>query len=202
MEHANVAPGIMLFTNVWEDSNVVVQSIENVVDSSSMAVRWKRALVGTGLVERSEKSAHRTNSSLVLDSSWAGVENETLSNAGKIGVEIRNKIQECLNQYLNTYPLSLDPLVNEMIVLKYQTGQEYKMHADAGGGNRRVVSVVMYLNDNYTGGNIEFPHFKYDLKPPANSMIFFPSNYIYSHIAHPVQEGTKYAVVTWITEGP
>ena len=86
------------------------------------------------------------------------------------------------------------------IILKYQTGQEYKLHADAGGGNNRVLSLVWYVNDEYEGGEIEFPYFNYKLKPPANSILFFPSNYIYAHIAHPVKEGTKYAVVMWILE--
>jgi predicted 2-oxoglutarate/Fe(II)-dependent dioxygenase YbiX len=31
-------------------------------------------------------------------------------------------------------------------------------------------------------------------------LILFPSNYAYSHIAHPVTSGTKYAMVTWIRD--
>jgi hypothetical protein len=31
-------------------------------------------------------------------------------------------------------------------------------------------------------------------------LILFPSNYAYSHIAHPITNGTKYAMVTWIKD--
>jgi predicted 2-oxoglutarate/Fe(II)-dependent dioxygenase YbiX len=83
-------------------------------------------------------------------------------------------------------------------LLRYQTGQEYKAHFDGGLADNRVVSPILYLNDNYKGGELEFVHYGITIKPKAGSLYLFPSNYPYSHIAHPVTEGTKYAIVTWL----
>jgi predicted 2-oxoglutarate/Fe(II)-dependent dioxygenase YbiX len=54
-----------------------------------------------------------------------------------------------------------------------------------------------YLNEDYEGGEIEFGRFNLKIKPKANQMIMFPSNYIYNHTVHPVVSGTRYAVVAW-----
>lgn len=87
-------------------------------------------------------------------------------------------------------------------LLKYSGGQEYKGHYDGGTEVGRVTSAVCYLNDNYEGGELEFPHFNVKIKPQAGMLILFPSNYAYRHIAHPVTSGTKYAMVTWIHDRP
>lgn len=199
MEQVTVFPGIELFTNVWDNPTELIAELEAISEHPSSAVRWKRALTGSP-EETSTKSQIRTNSNMALNSEWTHTKNESMNKAGEISKKTLEKIKMGQDIYLSSYPVELDPLDPYVIVLRYQTGQEYKMHADAGGGNRRVLSMVMYLNDDYVGGEIEFPHYGVNLKPPANSMIFFPSNYSYAHIAHPVKEGTKYAIVTWVTE--
>jgi predicted 2-oxoglutarate/Fe(II)-dependent dioxygenase YbiX len=54
-----------------------------------------------------------------------------------------------------------------------------------------------YLNDDYEGGEIEFPRFGLQVKPEPNQMIMFPSNYVYNHVVNPVTSGTRYAIVAW-----
>jgi Rps23 Pro-64 3,4-dihydroxylase Tpa1-like proline 4-hydroxylase len=84
-------------------------------------------------------------------------------------------------------------------ILKYEDGSEYREHYDCGPDtNKRVFSMLVYLNDNYEGGEIEFVHFDIKYKPSAGDVLFFPSSYSHSHIAHPVSYGTKYAIVTWL----
>jgi Rps23 Pro-64 3,4-dihydroxylase Tpa1-like proline 4-hydroxylase len=204
MDYTVPAPGIMLFTNVWDDAKKLIEDIEKTTQDPSKVILWKRALVGGSkkdtLRVSGEKSGVRSNSTLYLDSNWANTENEIMKFAGNLCKKIVSKVDENFNVYKNNFYPSSNPVPDQMIILKYQTGQEYKQHADAGGGNNRIVSMVSYINDDYEGGNIEFPYFNYNLKPPANSMIFFPSNYIYAHTAHPVKEGTKYAIVNWMTE--
>jgi 2OG-Fe(II) oxygenase superfamily len=194
-----VAPGIMLFTDVWDNAADVVSQIEAIATHTSGAVSWKRALVHP-TSNTNIKSDVRTNSNLSLDSTWKNTKNEAMNMAGELCDRIVEKVYEGLNEYGKKFYPNVKPVPQYMVVLKYQTGQEYKQHVDAGNNNNRMVSMVMYLNDEYEGGNIEFPFMHFDLKPPANSMIFFPSNYAYAHIAHPVKTGTKYAVVQWIEE--
>ena len=96
-----------------------------------------------------------------------------------------------------------EPLYHEAYnMLKYRTGQEYKSHYDGGTRMGRAVSAICYLNDDYVGGEIEFPLHKIKIKPEAGMLILFPSNYAYQHVAHPIISGTKYALVTWLHDRP
>ena len=81
-------------------------------------------------------------------------------------------------------------------------GQEYKAHADGGTATKRSISPILYLNDDYEGGELEFVNFGLKLKPKPGMLVLFPSNYPYRHIAHPVTDGTKYAIVTWLHDQP
>ena len=200
MEHEILAPGIVLFKDIYPDYKALIEEIELVASSPSKVIRWKRALVGTD-VTGSMRSEHRNNYNLGLNAEWANLENPELASGGHLAAKLVAHMEVCYLEYKKIYSnVNSAEVPIAPIVLKYQTGQEYKMHADAGGGNSRVLSLVWYINDEYTGGELEFPYFDKKIKPPANSMIFFPSNYIYAHIAHPVQTGTKYAGVSWLLE--
>jgi predicted 2-oxoglutarate/Fe(II)-dependent dioxygenase YbiX len=87
-------------------------------------------------------------------------------------------------------------------MLRYSGGQEYKAHKDGDTGSGRAVSAIIYLNDDYEGGHVEFVNFGIKIKPKPGMLLLFPSNYAYTHIAHPVTSGTKYAIVTWIHDRP
>jgi len=83
-------------------------------------------------------------------------------------------------------------------ILKYGKGQQFTNHIDDHPSYHRRVSTVYYLNENYTGGEINFPRFGITFKPKANQMIVFPSTYVYNHSVSPVIEGERYAVVSWM----
>lgn len=86
-------------------------------------------------------------------------------------------------------------------LLRYNVGDYYGEHADCStvdGGRLRVVSAILYLNDDYEGGGLVFPRQDVEVKPDAGSMILFPSFGTHPHEALPVTKGTKYAVVTWL----
>lgn len=104
--------------------------------------------------------------------------------------------------YTQRYGIN-EPLWHEKYnILKYSTGQEYKAHYDGNTQMGRSLSAIVYLNDNYEGGNVEFVNHKVDIKPKPGMLLLFPSNYAYTHIAHPVKSGTKYAIVTWLHDRP
>src|SRR5690606_28368157 len=76
-------------------------------------------------------------------------------------------------------------------LLRYKIGGHYKRHVDSGGFRAdRVVSGLLYVNDNYAGGELEFIKLGLKIKPGAGTIVLFPSNYVYEHVAHAVQEGT------------
>lgn len=104
------------------------------------------------------------------------------------------------NHYMNTlYPFAGENIKSReytIHLLKYGVGGFLPAHQDHGVSSR-VLSSVMYLNDDYEGGEIEFVNSNIKIKPPAGSIIFFPSNYLYVHEVHPITSGFRYSLPHW-----
>lgn len=92
-------------------------------------------------------------------------------------------------------------------ILRYSQGGQYMPHADADNWFaeektwRRVldrdISILLYLNENYDGGEIALPNFGLKMKPKKGMLIAFPSDWRYLHTARPVSSGVRYALVSW-----
>ena len=54
------------------------------------------------------------------------------------------------------------------------------------------ISSVLYLNDNYEGGEINFPNQDICIKPKAGSIVVFPSIPPFVHESKKIISGTKY----------
>lgn len=87
---------------------------------------------------------------------------------------------------------------DHMSILKYEQAGFLSEHIDHGVSSR-TLSVVLYLNDDYTGGEINFPHVSngITIKPEAGSAIFFPSNFVFTHSVNEISEGTRYSLPNW-----
>lgn len=109
-------------------------------------------------------------------------------------------LSACLNDYVPRFNAGRNLFHEPYGMLKYRGGEHYKAHADGGAGVNRVVSAIIYMNDDYEGGELEFTRFGIKIKPLPGMCILFPSNFAYEHVAHPVLSGTKYALVTWLRE--
>jgi hypothetical protein len=94
--------------------------------------------------------------------------------------------------------------------LKYDVGGHYKPHIDgrsiwvAPNGDKiwrkstdRDLSLVLYLNDDFEGGEFLFPDLHIQVKPKPGLLVCFPSDQNYLHGVAPVKEGTRYSIVTW-----
>lgn len=92
-------------------------------------------------------------------------------------------------------------------LLKYQPGGKYVDHSDAdnwlpsqGRWQRaadRDFSVLMYLNDDFEGGELEFPNFDFKIRPKSGLLVCFPSDHRFVHRALPVESGERYAIACW-----
>lgn len=91
--------------------------------------------------------------------------------------------------------------------LKYSAGGHYQFHADSENWNselkcwqkhiNRDVSLLLYLNDDFTGGEIVFPNFNFKLKPQQGMLLCFPSDHRYVHKAEKTLSGKRYVIVSW-----
>lgn len=111
-----------------------------------------------------------------------------------------SSLDNAANHYMhNLYPYAGRTIKNREFnidLLRYKEGGYLPAHQDQGISSR-LLSTVMYLNDDYEGGEIEFVHSGVKIKPPAGSIIFFPSNFIYVHEVHPITRGERYALPHW-----
>jgi Rps23 Pro-64 3,4-dihydroxylase Tpa1-like proline 4-hydroxylase len=78
----------------------------------------------------------------------------------------------------------------------YETGEYYNWHTDSSNG--RYCSVVINLNDEYDGGDLElrFEDKIVKLKNGAGNCIIFLSNT--EHRVIEVTNGTRYSLVNWL----
>ncbi len=104
------------------------------------------------------------------------------------------------------YGVELQEMTYPML-MRYEPGGYYHAHADSEIYNpatrqweRRVnrdISLLLYLNDDYSGGELKFHYFNYQYKPRKGDLVLFPSDHRYLHEATIVTEGIRYVVVCW-----
>ena len=191
---ATVGGCIDIFENAWPNAEETIETIENLCADPESGLSWTRAeTIGQGT-----KQDRRTNYNLGITSS---AENGILE-AQNIHNQMYILLLASLGPYSEKHHLETGLWHEEYNMLRYRGGQEYKAHFDGPTGSGRSVSAIVYLNDEYEGGHVEFTNFNIKIKPKPGMLLLFPSNYAYTHIAHPVVSGTKYAIVTWMHDRP
>jgi len=113
-------------------------------------------------------------------------------------VEIIRKAAEELSQkYFKSLNIEKIPhLPSTFEIKEYNTGADMGPHFDAypGEDNETILSAVLYINDDYEGGELAFPEHNITIKPEAGSLIFFPSTPDYIHQSKVVTSGKKYCI--------
>lgn len=117
---------------------------------------------------------------------------------------ISSQLFGALENTLKHYSTKLYPFAEKNIksreqtmhLLKYEKSGYLPAHQDQGISTR-VLSVLLYLNDDYDGGEITFRQSNITIKPEAGGLIFFPSNFLYVHEVAPVTNGTRYSLPNW-----
>lgn len=195
MNSKEVAPCIYVYEDVFDNGEKFISLIEEECSQDWGYLQWIRAEVGEGYI-----SEIRTSMACELSPlNAANVTVERIIPIQEAWGEIFKGIDSCIWDYRETNELELK-IDEGYRVLKYGRGAEYRAHHDHGPGNSRVLSVVAFLNDNFTGGELVFPKFDITITPKAGSCVVFPSNFPYTHIAEPagVDDGTiKYSLVSW-----
>lgn len=115
---------------------------------------------------------------------------------GMILSEIFNAAVFAANNYSDATGIDCGYLPPFFAFKKYNTGIGMGPHVDRYGGEDKesALSMVIYLNDDCEGGEIEFPNQGIKLKPKPGSIIAFPPGEPYMHESKKVLEGNKYMV--------
>lgn len=135
--------------------------------------------------------------------------------------EIQSAVRNVADSYYADRGIEGTPNMSPFVgIMKYVPGCDMGAHFDAQAGDRTLkYSIVLYLNEDYEGGEISFAIRDYDLrdpkfadkkpledvndpanadridfwlKPKAGSALIFPSTHPFMHRVHKMISGDKY----------
>jgi predicted 2-oxoglutarate/Fe(II)-dependent dioxygenase YbiX len=88
--------------------------------------------------------------------------------------------------------------IGELQLVRYPSGGFFLPHADASlhPRERRRISVIVYLNDDFEGGETEFMGTGEVVRPAAGAVLTFAAHL--PHTGRPVANGEKWVVVAWL----
>lgn len=119
------------------------------------------------------------------------------------GSACENIRDECLQKVLPVAQGALGYNGNSLgtvRLLHYYQGGRYDAHRDnLSVDKHRKCTIVVYLNDDYRGGETDFPELKHTVRPRSGTAILFPAYLL--HAARVVRNGNKYVAVAWL-RGP
>jgi predicted 2-oxoglutarate/Fe(II)-dependent dioxygenase YbiX len=201
MDYQILDLGLVYYKNVIQNPERLIESIEN-LDNRFMAKEHQND-ARTVVREWAPWSYGETvfNYQKFFPESKNVPENDHYAKEMKaIADSLYLPLETALDHYSNQiYPFAAKNIKSKehnMHLLKYGVGGHLPAHQDQGVSSR-VLSVVMYLNDSYSGGEIEFRQSNVKIKPEAGSIIFFPSNFLYIHEVHPITSGFRYSMPLW-----
>ncbi len=193
-------PGRMIANNTIPPGMLVIQ---NFLDPS-----WCDAIVKE--CEALEGNRHKTGSSS-NGTNLEVVESEARTSEA-IGIDEISL--DVLGEFRNVYANVMQPHFQVKLewfekpeILRYRDGGEYIVHSDAYNWKKdqhkwsraidRDLSVLLYLNSEFEGGEVWFPNSNFQIKPSRGTLVAFPSDWRYTHAAKPVTSGVRYVIVSW-----
>lgn len=113
------------------------------------------------------------------------------------------KLSTVLNEQLGPQPPLYSDLIN---YARWPPGYELQPHADSENPNGaphpypwRDFATVIYLNDDYEGGEIHFPNLGLELKPQPRMLVIFPGTMFFLHGVRRVTRGMRHTIASFIT---
>jgi hypothetical protein len=190
----NLGLGLNVYHNVFskEDANRYINTLESNL-SGDKKHKWSEAQV-TNSTTPIKKARDCVDFKYKQDN--LGPRDEHNAELLDLHQEIYDKLKYCIDDYAQYWGINV-VYYEAFNFVKYEgAGTHFNIHADHGPAYNCTVSAVIYINDDYEGGDLKFPRLdNLVYKPKAGDIAVFPSNYIYEHASLPMESGTKYCVV-------
>lgn len=167
-----------------DPSNIVIK--ENFIDEENL---YKIITYCNSITEWETKSQLGTDSL----HTW-----EKLSSGSS---EVFKILQECVNNVQREVEYKFGRFLESTKpgIRKWNPGEYQSVHADgetAAGwpGYNYIVDYgsILYLNDDYDGGELYFPKYNIHIKPKPGTLVFFPSTNMYAHGVTEVTDGVRF----------
>ena len=203
-----LAPGILVYRNTFTKEMDIINRLEECLskdlnaegvgysDSPNSTYKWKQATTGYAnnnlkyrdcfdfkIKKNQEDDSNKSEDQIKLESIWQDAKDAQIY-----------PVKDYMEKF-NIAPLTYWESFN---FVKYGKDQHFQVHSDHGYSYICVLSSVGYLNDDYEGGELFFDKFNLKIKPQAGDLYLFPSSYLFSHAALPVNDGIKYSIVTML----
>ncbi len=179
---------IFYYEDVIEDTDSLIKKIEELDHLLTDK---------TGISKWSDWTAYQSDYSFgkqkMIREEFFDYSNEVDVECQKIYKTLYDAIYLASKDYEEMHPgLDIGELC-PMSISKYFVGSSMGPHVDCHDDDPgKTVSVVLYLNDNYTGGELNFKDQNILIKPSAGSIAVFPSRKPYFHESKEVLSGEKY----------
>jgi len=119
----------------------------------------------------------------------------TVYSANKTNMELANSINEKMLSFFN----NIDRYIPMLDVRRLKSNEFMPPHDDLGPNNEDknlLFGVVLYLNDNFEGGELNYVDLGIKIKPVKGSLIIHKSTY--KHEVLEVTSGKRYCITSFI----
>jgi Rps23 Pro-64 3,4-dihydroxylase Tpa1-like proline 4-hydroxylase len=174
-----------------ESLNLVGRLEQTIGDSNTAPYMWMEALVG----DQQKMPEYRDCVDCKISTTHLEHLPPQFEGLRSIYDDTVAGLKQCMSHYQSMYNITMD-YMEAINYVRYKPGQHFAVHSDSGFSYNCTVSSVMYLNDEYEGGELWFPFLDLTYKPKAGDIVIFPSTYIYAHASKPITSGVKYSAVT------
>lgn len=194
LHYSEISSDIFLFKKVISE-----ELCKTIIDIIEKYPNWQDSTIGEN--NKLDKS-YRSNKVDYLTDRF-GYNSEIYYAHNTLGYYVKRIIEELDKIYSVTnlnYSIGLFTNISTdqgFQILKYEKGEMYHTHVDSSNKNFRVLSLIIYLNENYEGGETSFVRQNIKVKGNTGDILTFPSNHCFPHKSNPIIKGTKYAMVTW-----
>lgn len=116
--------------------------------------------------------------------------------------ELKVSFEVAIKKYSDTFPLFSVQHITDFRINRYSEGGFMSKHCDNihhSHGQQYgfpQVSTLLFLNDNYDGGEFVVADEVYNTK--RGSGIIFPSNFMFPHEVKPITKGTRWSIIAWM----
>ena len=190
----NMALGLNIYKNTFsiDDANRYISILESNL-SPDKKYNWNQATVTNSLTPIKKA---RDCVDFKYKQENLGPRDKDNAELLDLHQEIYEKLKTCIDDYAQYWGISV-VYYEAFNFVKYDgKGTHFNIHADHGPKYNCTVSAVIYINDDYVGGDLKFPRLdNLVYKPKVGDIAIFPSNYIYEHASLPMESGIKYCVV-------
>jgi hypothetical protein len=129
---------------------------------------------------------------------WEAITIESESLPEEILTTLNKVFQLVYKKSVELYNVDINPFHKSAIhLVKFVKGFSLDPHVDTLSSEGNHIASVYYINDDYTGGEINFPDHKLQIKPKPNSLIIFPGNENYLHEVLEIVDNDRYSSAMW-----